>query len=325
MHMKKTPKFLCGGIFVLAATVAHASWPTKSVTLVVPFPPGGGTDIVGRIIAKELGSYLGTTVVVENRPGASGNIGSRHVARSKPDGYTLLMATTAQSISAAIYKQPGYALLEDLEAVSTINEVPLVLIARPGLKLSSAKELIEHARRNPGKLTYATPGYGTSAHMAAEVLNLATGIKMLHVPYQGAAPVLTDLVGGQVDITFDLLITAKSYVQEGKVNRIGLATRERSPLVPGWPTLSEQSPENLRDFNETAWNVIMAPKGTPAAVIARINAHLKQILASDEMKNRLMEIGSVPFWKNVEASKSFVASDVNKWKKVVHDAGIEKI
>lgn len=324
-YMKRLLKLLWAGVLLSAVVGAHAAWPDRPITLVVPFPPGGGTDVVGRIIAKELGQRLGVAVVVENRPGASGNIGARFVAKARPDGYTLLVATTAQSISAALYRQAGYDLVNDLESVSTINEGPLVLITRPSLKISSVKDLIALARRSPGKLTYATPGYGTSAHMAAEVLSLATGIKMLHVPYQGAAPVLTDLMGGQVDLTFDLLTTARQHVLEGKVHRVGMTTRERSPLAPDWQTLSEQSPENLGNFHETAWNVLMAPKGTPAAVVQGINVQMKALLASDAVKEKLMDLGSIPLWKNLENTRSFVIEDVKKWKKVVHDAGIEKI
>ena len=312
-------------MLLCAAGISHAAWPDKPITLVVPFPPGGGTDVVGRILAKELGSRLGVSVVVENRPGAAGNIGSNHVAKSSPNGYTLLIGTTAQSISAALYRRSRYDFVNDLEAISTINDGPLVLISRPGLKVSSVKDLIDLARSSPGKLSYATPGYGTSAHMAAEVLSLATGIRMLHVPYQGAAPVLTDLMGGQVDITFDLLTTARSYVQEGKVNRIGVTTRERSPLVPDWQTLSEQGPESLRDFNETAWNVLMAPKGTPTAILQKLNAQMKQILSDDKVRQKFMDLGSLPLWKDMAGSRAFVIDDVNKWRKIVHDAGIDKI
>lgn len=323
--MKEILKLLCSSVLLIASGMVHAAWPDKPITLVVPFPPGGGTDMVGRILAKEISQHLGVSVVVENRPGASGNIGSRHVAKSRPDGHTLLIATTAQSISAALYKQAGYDLAVDLETISTINESPLVLISRPGLRIDSVKDLIALARSSPGKLTYATPGYGTSAHMAAEVLSLATGIKMLHVPYQGAAPVLTDLMGGQVDITFDLLVTAKPYVAMGKVHRVGMATRERSPLMPDWQTLSEQNPDNLRHFNETAWNVLMAPKGTPAAVLKKLNAMMKDILSNDAVKEKLVDIGSIPYWKSLDDSKVFLVNDINKWKKVVQDAGIEKI
>lgn len=323
--MKKLVRLLWSGVLLCAAGISHAAWPDKPITLVVPFPPGGGTDVVGRILAKELGSRLGVSVVVENRPGAAGNIGSNHVAKSSPNGYTLLIGTTAQSISAALYRQSRYDFVNDLEAISTINDGPLVLISRPGLKVSSVKDLIDLARRSPGKLSYATPGYGTSAHMAAEVLSLATGIRMLHVPYQGAAPVLTDLMGGQVDITFDLLTTAKSYVLEGKVNRIGVTTRERSPLVPDWQTLSEQGPESLRGFNETAWNVLMAPKGTPTAILQKLNAQMKQILSDDKVRQKFMDLGSLPLWKDMADSRAFVVDDVNKWRKVVHDAGIDKI
>ena len=323
--MKKILNLIFGGIFLIAASLVHAAWPDRQITLVVPFPAGGGTDVVGRIIAKELAQRLRVNVVVENRPGASGNIGARQVSKASPDGYTLLICTTAQTISGALYTQAGYDVVNDLEAISTINDSPLVLITRPGLKLSSVQDLIELARRSPGKLTYATPGYGSAGHMAAETLSLAAGIRMLHIPYQGAAPMMADLISGQVDIAFDLLITAKQYVNQGKVNRVGVATRERSPLMPDWQTLSEQSPARLGNFNETAWNVLMAPKGTPAAIVNAINAQMKNILADEKVQRKFMELGSIPLWKSVDSTKAFVSDDARKWRKVVSDAGIAKI
>lgn len=323
--MKKILDLFLGGIFLGAASLVQAAWPDRQITLVVPFPAGGGTDIAGRILAKELAQHLRVNVVVENRPGASGNIGSRQVSKASPDGYTLLICTTAQTISSALYTQAGYDVVNDLEAISTINDGPLVLISRPGLKLSSAQELIELARRSPGKLTYATPGYGSAAHMATEALSLAAGIRMLHIPYQGAAPMMADLMSGQVDIAFDLLITSKQYVSQGKVNRVGVATRERSPLMPDWETLSEQSPDRLGNFYETSWNVLMAPKGTPAAIVNAINAQMKVILADEKVQKKFMDLGSVPFWKSVNNTKAFVSDDAKKWRKVVSDAGIDKI
>jgi len=323
--MKRILSLFLGGIFLVAASLVHAAWPDRQITLVVPFPAGGGTDVVGRIIAKELAQRLRVNVVVENRPGASGNIGARQVSKARPDGYTLLICTTAQTISGALYTQAGYDVVNDLEAISTINDSPLVLITRPGLQLSSVQDLIELARRSPGKLTYATPGYGSAGHMAGEAPSLAADIRMLHIPYQGAAPMMADLVSGQVDIAFDLLITAKQYVSQGKVNRVGVATRERSPLMPDWQTLSEQSPARLGNFNETAWNVLMAPKGTPAAIVNAINAQMKNILADEKVQRKFMELGSIPLWKSVGGTKAFVSDDARKWRKVVSDAGIAKI
>lgn len=323
--MKKILNLIFGGIFLIAASLVHAAWPDRQITLVVPFPAGGGTDIVGRIIAKELAQRLRVNVVVENRPGASGNIGARQVSKARPDGYTLLICSTAQTISGALYTQAGYDVVNDLEAISTINDGPLVLITRPGLKLASVQDLIELARRSPGKLTYATLGYGSAGHMAAEALSLAADIRMLHIPYQGAAPMMSDLVSGQVDIAFDLLITAKQYVHQGKVNRVGVATRERSPLMPDWQTLSEQSPARLGNFNETSWNVLMAPKGTPAAIVNAINAQMKNILTDEKVQKKFMELGSIPLWKSVDSTKAFVSDDARKWRKVVSDAGIAKI
>lgn len=307
------------------ASLAQAAWPdSRAITLVVPFPPGGGTDIVGRLIGKELSDRLGVSIVVENRPGAAGNIGSRYVANAKPDGYTLLVGTTAQTISAAVYKTPGYDIVGDFEAISGINDGPMVLMSRPGLGASNMKELIQLAKARPQGLTYATPGNGTSAHMAAEVLSLVAGVKMLHVPYQGAAPAMNDLMSGQVDIAFDLLLGARPYIEGKRVQGIGVATRERSPLVPEWPTLAEQSPE-LSGFHETAWNVLLAPKGTPAEVVETLNAHMKDILESEPVRKRFAELANLPLWMSAEDTKAFIAKDVEKWKRVVREANLEQM
>ena len=276
-------------------------------------------------MAKELGDRLGVSVVVENRSGAAGNIGSRHVANARPDGYTLLLGTTAQTISAALYKEPGYDFINDLEAIVTVNDGPLLLMTRPSWKVSSLNELLEYATATPGKLTDASAGHGTSAHMAAEVLSLATGIEMLHVPYQGSSPAMTDLMSGQVDVAFDLMVAGRQYVEDGKVNHVGVATRERSPLVPDWITLSEQNPELLGSFHETAWNVLMAPKGTPDDIILKINSEMKEILEKEEVRERFATLGNMTFWKNIDDTREFIKADVEKWHKVVADANIEKL
>lgn len=305
--------------------MANAAYPEKPITLVVPFPPGGGTDVLGRLLAKELGDTLKATVIVENKPGAAGNIGSAFVSKAKPDGYTLLVATTAQTISAALYKKPTYNLAKDLVAVSGINEVPIMMISRKGLGASNISEFIALAKKYPGKLTFASPGYGTSAHMAGEVLSLATGIKLLHVPYQGAAPVLNDLMGGQVDVTFDLLTTAKGYYTEKKVDGIGMTTVKRTSLMPDVSTLSEQNPQSLGTFNEFAWNVLMVPKGTPEAVINKLNASLKTILSNEAVVKRLGDIGSTPMWQSPTDSQKFIENDIKKWMDVQSKANLEKI
>lgn len=323
--MKTKLKGLLGVGLLVASSLAHAAWPERAITLVVPFPPGGSTDVVGRLVSKELSQKLGVSVVVENRSGAAGNIGSRYVANARPDGYTLLLGTSAQSISAALYKDPGYDFITDLDAIATINDGPLMLMTRPDWKVSNVKELIAHAKQNPGSLTYASAGHGTSAHMAGEVLSLVAGIDMLHVPYQGSSPAMTDLISGQVDVAFDLMVVARQYVEDGKINAVGVATRERSDLVPDWETLSEQDPDVLGNFHETAWNVVMAPKGTPEDIVNKISLALKDILATEEVRMRFAGLGNVTFWNDVEDTRSFIKGDVEKWKKVVADANIEQL
>ncbi|HLT98999.1 MAG TPA: tripartite tricarboxylate transporter substrate binding protein [Burkholderiaceae bacterium] len=323
--MKTKLKSLLGAGLLLASTVVHAAWPERAITLVVPFPPGGSTDVVGRLVSKELSEHLGVSVVVENRSGAAGNIGSRHVANARPDGYTLLLGTSAQSISAALYKAPGYDFINDLDAIATVNDGPLLLVTRPDWKVKNVRELVEYAKQNPGKVTYASAGHGTSAHMAGEVFSLLNGIDMLHVPYQGASPAMTDLMSGQVDMAFDLMVSARQYVEDDMVNFVGMATRERSDLVPDWETISEQYPEVLGNMHETAWNVVMAPKGTPDDVIQKLSAALKEILNKQEVRERFATLGNVTFWLDVEETREFIKNDVEKWKRVVEDAKIQKL
>lgn len=315
---------LCASLLCLSG-LAQAAYPSKNITLVVPFPPGGGTDILGRLLAKEIGEKLNANVIVENKPGAAGNIGSSYVAKSKPDGHTLLVATTAQTISAALYKKPIYNLSKDLVAVSGINEVPLMMITRKNFGAKNINEFIDLAKKNPGKITFASPGYGTSAHMAGEVLSLAAGIKILHVPYQGAAPVLNDLMGGQVDVTFDLLTTAKGYFTEKKVDAIGMTTLNRTRLMPEVSTLSEQNKESLGKFNEFAWNVLMAPSGTPSEVINKLNETMKNILSTESVIKKLEDIGSTPMWLSTADSQSFIKNDIEKWMSIQKNANLDKI
>lgn len=322
--MLKLLKMVLGGVLLVTANMANAAWPDRPVTLVVPFPPGGGTDIVGRLISKELSDRLGVSVVVENRPGAAGNIGARYVAKAKADGYTLLLGTTAQSISAAIYNNPGYDFVNDFESIVTVNEGPLVLFSRPNLGVSSIKDLVKMAKEKPGTITYASPGNGTSAHMAAEVFSLATGVQMIHVPYTGAAPAMNDVMSGQVDIAFDLILSALPFINSEKVKGLGIATKERYSLEPNIATLAEQSPENLGEFHETAWNVLMAPKGTPSDIVDKLNETMKEVLNSEPVKQKFSEMRNVSMWKTIQDSEKFVANDVEKWKAVVEEAKIQK-
>ncbi|OZI29621.1 hypothetical protein CAL18_01570 [Bordetella genomosp. 7] len=323
--MKNLLSSLLAGLLCSVSCIAQAAWPDKPISLVVPFPPGGATDFVGRLIGKELSERLKVSVVVENRSGAAGNVGSRYVARSKADGYTLLIGTTAQTIGAALYKDVGYDIVNDFEAISTINEGPLILISRPGLEVSSVEELVRVAKSRPQELTYGSPGNGTSSHMAMEVFSLATGLKMVHVPFQGAGPAMNALIGEQVDIAFDEMSSGRQHVDAKRVQGIGIATRERSPLAPEWVTLAEQSPQMLSGFHEAAWTVLLAPKGTPRAIIDTLNAEMKAILESEPIRARFAGLGNLTIWQSAEDTQAFIARDVEKWKRVVQDADIEQL
>lgn len=323
--MKKSLRLMFGGVLLGISSLVQAAWPDRPISLVVPFPPGGSTDIVGRLLGKELSDRLGVTVMVENRPGAAGNVGSRYVVNSKPDGYTLLVATTAQTIGAAIYKNPGYDVIKDFEAISGINDGPLLLMTRPDLGVTNMQELLELSKRTPEGFTIGNAGNGGSPHMAAEILGLATGMKLVHVPFQGAAPAMNALIGGQVDLGFDLILGARPFVEEKRVQAIGMATLERYPLYPQLPTLAEQSPDKLGNFNESAWNVLLAPKGTPTDIVEKLNAHMKDILSSEHVRAKLAEMSNVPIWKTPQETQAFIEEDVEKWKRVVREANLEKL
>lgn len=323
--MKKSLRLMFGGVLLGISSLVQAAWPDRPISLVVPFPPGGSTDIVGRLLGKELSDRLGVTVMVENRPGAAGNVGSRYVVNSKADGYTLLVATTAQTIGAAIYKNPGYDVIKDFEAISGINDGPLLLMTRPDLGVTNMQELLELSKRTPEGFTIGNAGNGGSPHMAAEILGLATGMKLVHVPFQGAAPAMNALIGGQVDLGFDLILGARPFVEEKRVQAIGMATLERYPLYPQLPTLAEQSPDKLGSFNESAWNVLLAPKGTPADIVEKLNAHMKDILSSEQVRAKLAEMSNVPIWKTPQETQAFIEEDVEKWKRVVREANLEKL
>jgi tripartite-type tricarboxylate transporter receptor subunit TctC len=251
---------------------AAAAWPEKPVTLVVPYPPGGPTDIVARVVAQGLGDALGQTVIVDNRSGAGGNIGADMVAKSAPDGYTLLLATTAHAINMSLFKNLGYDTQTSFAPVSLLTKGPLVIVTRPGLPVHSVGELIALAKQRAGQLTFASSGNGQSTHLSAELFNTLAGTRMVHVPYRGSAPALTDVMGGQADLMFDTMLSSMPYVKAGKLQALAVTGAERSPAAPDLPTVAEAG---LKNYEATAWNGLLAPVGTPPAVVQKLSAALQ--------------------------------------------------
>ena len=302
----------------LAATAAQAqTWPSKPVRYVVPFPPAGATDILARIMAEKLSGPFGQSVVVENRPGAAGNVGTEFVAKSPPDGYTILQLTVAQSISATLYEKLNYGLEKDLIPVAMIALVPNVMIVNPSVPAKSVAEFVALARSRPGRINFASSGSGTSIHMSAEMFKMLTGVNIVHIPYKGSGPALADLMGGQVDVMFDNLTSSIGLIRSGKLRALAVTTSTRYQELPDVPTVQETVP----GYEATAWFGIVAPAGTPREVVMRINGEVNRALAHADVKEKLAQQGALARSWTPEEFGSFIHNEVVKWAKVVKASG----
>ena len=303
----------------LAPVAARAqAWPAKPVKLVVPYPPGGPTDIVARVVAQKLGELTGQSFVVENRAGAGGNIGAEAVARAPADGHTLLVATTAHAINPSLFRSLGYRISTDLAPVSLLTSGPLVVVVNPSLPARDVRELIALARKRPDMLTFASSGNGQSTHLAVEMFNAAAGIRMRHVPYKGSAPALADTIGGQTAVMFDTMLSAMPQVRAGKVRALAVTGAARSPAAPELPTVAESG---LPGYEAIAWNGLMAPAGTPPDVIAKLGAELRKVLEMPEVRERFASQGFAASWTAPEAFQAFLRAEIDKWGKAVKASG----
>ncbi len=303
----------------LAAAAAQAqTWPSKPVRYIVPFPPAGATDITARIMADKISGPLGQSVVVENRPGAAGNVGTEFVARSAPDGYTILQLTVAQSISATLYAKLNYDLEKDLAPAAMVALVPNVMIVNPSVPARSVAEFIALAKAKPGKINFASSGSGTSIHMSAEMFKMLTGVDIVHIPYKGSGPALADLLGGQVDVMFDNLTSSIGHIRGGKLRALAVTTVTRYPELPELPTMQEAG---VPGYEATAWFGIVVPKGTPQEVVMRINAEVNKALAQADVKEKLAQQGTLARSWTPEEFGSFIHNEVVKWAKVVKASG----
>lgn len=313
-------KLLAAGLLGLASiTTAQAqAWPAKPVKLVVPYPPGGPTDIVARVVAQHLSEQTGQQFVVENKAGAGGNLGAEAVARSAADGYTLLVATTAHAINMAMFKNLTYDVQRDFVPVSLLTQGPLVLVANPAFPGKSVTEVIAQARAKPGQLNYASSGNGQSTHLSAELFNSMAGVKLNHVPYKGSAPALTDVIAGQVPLMFDTMLSAMPFVKAGKLKAIAVTSPQRSPVAPDVPTVAESG---LPGYEVFAWNGLFAPTGTPAAVLVRLGDEMKKTLNLPEVKEKFALQGFAATYTTPEQGAAFVRAEVDKWARAVKLSG----
>jgi tripartite-type tricarboxylate transporter receptor subunit TctC len=308
---------------VALACLPHAAsaldYPTRPVHLVVGFPPGQNADIGARLIGDFLSQRLGQTFIVDNKPGAASTLATELVAHAVPDGYTLLWVVTSNYINATLYKKLPYDFIRDIEPIACSTVTPLVMEVTPSLPVHTVPEFIAYAKANPGKLNMASGGIGNSTHMAGELFKMMTGVNLLHVPYRGSTPAITDLMAGQVQVMFDLMGSSIAQIKNGKLRPLAVTTEERVDALPDVPTLSSFLP----GYEASAAGGIGAPKGTPPEIIAKLNAAIEAALADPKIKSRYAALGSTPLLCSPEDFRKHIATETDKWGKVVKFAGIE--
>lgn len=292
-----------------------AGYPDRPIRLVVPFPPGGGVDIVGRLVGKRLSEALGQPVIIDNKPGAGAIIGSEFVAKSAPDGYTLLMGSaSALTINQSLYKTLPYDPAAHFVAVGLVANTPGVLAVNPKVPANTLQDLIRLAKAKPGKMTYASSGNGNFQHLLAELFKAETGIDILHVPYKGSAPALADTVAGQVDMVFDVIPSAAPLIESGKLRGLAVSTARRSAVLPNVPTMDEAG---VKGFDASSWYGVVAPAGTPKAVVDRLSAAIAEMARSPEMQADLLKVGAAPLGEPASAFAAFLKSESARWAKLI--------
>jgi tripartite-type tricarboxylate transporter receptor subunit TctC len=311
---------LAAPLFAVAAGFAVAQgYPVKPVRMVVPFPAGGATDIVGRIVAQKLTEAWGHQVIVDNRGGAGGTIGSDVVAKSAPDGYTIVVATSStHAIAPSLYSKLGYDPVRDFAPVTLLANATILLAVHPSVPARNVRELIALAKRQPNALSFASSGNGGISHLVGEQFKSLGGIQMLHIPYKGDTPALTDLVSGQVSLMFGTAVSFLPYVKSGRLNALAVTNPKRSPIVPDIPTVAESG---LPGFEALQWFGILAPAGTPKEIVARLNGEIVKILRLPEVRERMSSLGAEIVGSTPEQFASFLKADTAKWAKIVKESG----
>ena len=301
-----------------AAAQQDGAYPSRAVRLIVPFPPGGGTDIVARTLGTQLGESLGQQIVVDNRGGAGGNIGAELAARAAPDGYTLFMASATQAINVTLYGKLGYDLAKDFLPVSLVATLPYTLVCHPGLSATSPKTLVQLARDTPGQLNYSSAGSGTGTHLAMEMFKTAAGITIVHSPYQGSAPAVTDLLAGQVQLMFGNTATVLPQIKAGRLRALAVTGLKRSALLPEVATIAEAAAPG---FEVIQWYGVLAPAGTPPKLVARLHAEIVKATQSNELRERLYGEGAEATSSTPQQYTVFIRAEITKWAKAVRESG----
>jgi tripartite-type tricarboxylate transporter receptor subunit TctC len=310
------------GLTLMFAAPAHAAYPERPVTMVVPFAAGGTTDILARIVGEELSKRLGQQIVIDNRPGAGGNTGTAVVAKAAPDGYTLVMGTIGtHAINSSIYKRMPYDPVRDFAPVTIVATVPNVLVAHPSAPFRTVTELIAYAKANPGKLNFASSGAGSSIHLSGEMFKAMTETDIVHITYKGSGPAVIDMISGQVPtmIMFDNLPSSLPQIKAGKLMALGVTSATRTPILPEVPTIAEAA---LPGYEATPWFGVLAPAGTPKEIIDKLNSEIVAILGMPSVKERLLEQGAEPVGDAPEHFVEVIEADLTKWAALIEKAGI---
>lgn len=313
-----------GALMALPA-MAQTTWPTgKAISYVVPFAAGGTTDTLARLIGQQLGTALGTTVVVENKGGAAGSIGSEAAARSAPDGYTLLGGTvSSHAINISLYPKLGYDPIKSFSPVTLIGTNPVVLVVSAASPYKTLKDVLTAAKGKQGGLSSASAGTGSSQHLAVELLAYKSGVKFTHIPYKGSGPAIQDVISGQVDMMFDTTVVAAPHIQSGKLRAIAVTSPKRLASMPDVPTVAESGVAELKDFEVQSWQAIFVPAGTPTPVVNRLHDEIRKILAQPDMQTRLKGFGMEPADMSVAQIATFQKAEVDKWAQVIKAANIK--
>ncbi len=322
LTLKSVALMACAALACVSLNaLAQADYPNKPLKIVVGFPPGQATDVIARLLAEKLTPVLGQAVVVDNKPGQGGSIGAAAAAKSPADGYTLLLSATAPlATNPNLYKDLPYEPVRDFAPVTLVANLPFVLVARPGLPVNNIRELIALAKAQPGKLTFASSGNGSTSHLSMEMFKTATGTDLRHVPYKGSPQAFTDVISGQVDVVFDTAVYSLPQVRAGKVKLLAVASAKRSALIPDVPTIAEQG---VPGYDSGAWLGMLFPAGTPAAMVNRLNAEVIKIVRTPDMTERLLKLGAEPLSSTPEEFSAHIRSELRKWGKAVVDAGVK--
>ncbi|CAA9350565.1 MAG: BUG/TctC family periplasmic protein [uncultured Microvirga sp.] len=315
------PKLSCLAALCLAlilpAAAAAQDYPSRPIRWIVPYPPGGTTDVLARLMGEYLSRKLGQQFVIDNRAGAGGNIGTEAVVRAEPDGYTVLLVNPANGINATLYKNLPFDFIRDIAPVGGFVRVPNVMEVNVDVPAKTVAEFIAYAKANPGKINMASSGVGTSVHLSGELFKAMTGVQMVHVPYRGAGPALTDMMAGQVQVIFDNLPSSVELIRSGKLRALGVTTEGPTPALPGVPTVAEAVP----GYEASAWFGMGAPKNTPRAAIETLNRAINEALQDPAMMKRLADLGGTPIAGTPEAFGKIIAEETEKWRKVVEFSG----